>query len=128
MVRFARDFVAPDDRSDGFPVSREALQWQLDRCSIDNAGPMQAADLADLAMGGIDEIRVATIDAGQALVMLGRFESDDCATEEVRRLVGDDVSGPEFLVALLVDRSGNIEGEESPRVRRVLTGLRGPAA
>jgi hypothetical protein len=56
--------------------------------------------------------------------MVGRFPGDEDMAEVLGEMLGESVTAGGFFVARSLDVTGNIEAEESARVRNALTGLR----
>lgn len=108
----------------GFPQAPDELRRALAGIEIAGVGAITVTELPELAMGSTGEVRIATIESGRALVMIGKFAGDEDVAEILGELVGEDVKAGDVLVALSVDAMGNIEADESARVRNALRGLR----
>jgi hypothetical protein len=124
MDLVARSIAAAKDWSSGFPQSDDELRRELAGIKIKGVDAMTVTELPELAMGSAGEIRIATIESGKALVMIGRFSGDEEMAGLLGEMLGEDVSPGHILVARSLDVMGNIEEEGSARVRNVLIGLR----
>lgn len=91
---------------------------------VTGVGAITVTELSELAMGSTGEIRIAAIESGRALVMVGRFSGDEDMAEVLGEMLGEDVRAGDIFVARSLDVMGNIEEEGSARVRNALAGLR----
>lgn len=124
MDRVARSIAAARDWSTGFPRSQGELRRELTGIEVTGVDAIIVTELPELAMGSTGEIRIAAIESGRALVMIGRFSGDEEMAEAVGEVLGEDVTAGDIFVARSLDVMGNIEAEGSARVRNALAGLR----
>jgi hypothetical protein len=124
MDRVARSIAGAKDWSGGFPQSRDDLRRELREAEVEGIGAITVTDQAEVAMGSTGEVRVAAVEAGRALLIVGRFAGDEEIAEVIGGMLGERVRAGEFFVARAIDPMGNIETEKSAMVRNALTGLR----
>jgi hypothetical protein len=124
MDRLARSIAAARDWSTGFPQAPDDLRRELAGIEIEGVDAITVTELPELAMGSTGEVRIAAIESGGALVMIGKFAGDEETAEILGELLDEDVRAGDVLVVRSLDMQGNIKADESARVRNALTGLR----